>query len=95
MPSRSFPRQGLQRGQGLVEKLKELIPRQQFKILFSVHRQPDIASTHQCDSQGCVGEVYNVIFEEETSEETGQSKQLKAMGKVDVPQEAFMAVEAE
>ncbi|KAK3036191.1 hypothetical protein RJ639_030261 [Escallonia herrerae] len=64
-------------GRALTQKLKELIPRQMFKVPI----------------QACIGS--KVIASEALSairKDAEGKKRMKAIGKVDVPQEAFMAV---
>ena len=96
MPTTIVHRQGLQRGQALVEKLKELIPRQQFKIPIQTSiGSRIIASTSISAIHGMYSlSVMAVISRKKKllKKQAKGKKRMKAMGKVDVPQEAFMAV---
>ena len=84
-------------GKGLVEKLKELMPRHQFKIPL----QPSIGSgiiaimsiSEIC--QDVLAKCYGGDISRKKKllkKQAKGKKRLKAMGKVDVLQEAFMAV---
>ena len=83
-------------GKGLVEKLKELIPRQQFKIPLQASIGSRIIASPAsvpC-AKTCWPSATAVHLRKKKllKKQAKGKKRMKAMGKVDVPQEAFMAV---
>ncbi len=84
-------------GRGLVEKLKDLIPKQQFKIPIQSSIGIRVIA---CESFSAlriyvISKFYGGDISRKKKllkKQAKGKKRMKAMGKVDVPQEAFMAV---
>eukprot|EP00611_Tribonema_gayanum_P014998 TRINITY_DN2659_c1_g1_i1.p1 TRINITY_DN2659_c1_g1~~TRINITY_DN2659_c1_g1_i1.p1 ORF type:complete len:704 (-),score=246.06 TRINITY_DN2659_c1_g1_i1:10-1857(-) len=89
--------QAHQRGKQLTEKLKQLIPRQMFRVPIQacIGAKPVASSSISAMSKDVLAKCYggDITRKKKLLQKQAKGKKrMKAMGKVSVPQEAFMAV---
>ena len=84
-------------GKGMTRKLKELIPRQQFKVPIQAAIGRSIVASSQISPirKDVLAKCYGGDISRKKkllNKQAMGKKRMKAIGKVNVPQEAFMAV---
>jgi len=77
----------------LTEKMKKLIPRQMFEVRFKRHRQQVIAretvkAMGKTDREMLCGDIHATQAARETER---RQEGMKKVGRVEIPQEAFLA----